>query len=115
MQPTIQDDDTLVCFQIQTLKDFRPGYVYALVLDDGIQIKRLFWANQPDNLLLLSSDNTLFKSHIIPITDVRQLWQVKMRLTTDLRPAINTDEARLRHLEDDVRQIKALLSPKPPE
>jgi plasmid maintenance system antidote protein VapI len=84
MLPTITNGDLVICAPLERGEPLRDNQVY-IVVTDVVVAKRIqqIKDNQTVQALRLISDNSLvFKPYDVELEDVRQILQVKCRLTT---------------------------------
>ena len=95
MEPSLQHGDKVVCSFIepqywkQAIKD---GQVYVVITSDGVVVKRLINRIRANGCIDLVSDNHSFPVSELPVSDIREVWWVRLRITPYLdRPADHQD------------------------
>ncbi len=83
MHPTITDGDIVVCEPLERGAPIRENHVYVLVTD-AVMVKRVVPIKRGSQVtgLRLVSDNPVFQPFEIGVEELRQILQVKCRLTT---------------------------------
>ena len=107
MEPTILDQDFLVCERIVTPLDSFVGQPVVCVLDEEVLVKRLANYAPASASLTVSCDNPRYKTVEIAEEDVYELWHVTGRLTRNLSPALANQDYRLRQLEASYQDLSA--------
>jgi transcriptional regulator with XRE-family HTH domain len=85
MEPTLFQDDMLICSYVEQINWLRDMHLYVFVTPGDVLVKR------PRNLLRtqgyveLLSDNTFYPPIQLAPEDISEVWQVHARLTTNFR------------------------------
>lgn len=84
MMPTITNGDLVVCEVIERGQPLKDNQVYVVVSDVVVakRIQQLRKGNEVVGLRLISDNGVVYKPYDIDLQDIRQLLQVKCRLTT---------------------------------
>lgn len=91
MFDTLQAGDVVVArFLDRGYQDVRDGYVHIIVTQDEVLIKRVLNRVKSAQKLILQSDNSAYGNIPLHISDVKELWLVKGRITLHL-PNRNRD------------------------
>lgn len=101
MLPHFHEGAYVGCTFLENLDLIQEGYVYIVVTDDGVTMKRVF---KRGNSLRLTSDNSLYKPFDIPLKEVREIWKVHRAITAQFPPPSETD-AKVNHLELEVVKL----------
>lgn len=101
MLPHFHEGAYVGCTFVENLDLIKEGYVYIVVTDDGVTMKRVF---KRGTALRLVSDNSLYKPFEIPLKDVREIWKVHRAITAQFPPPSETD-AKVNHLELEVVKL----------
>lgn len=84
MEPTLFEGDKVVCSFLEpsywetSLKD---NYVYVIVTRGDVVVKRVFNQIRTGRCLELHSDNEFYKPFNVPISDVREIWYVRAKIS----------------------------------
>lgn len=101
MLPHFHEGAYVGCTFVENLDLIKEGYVYIVVTDDGVTMKRVF---KRGTALRLVSDNSHYKPFEIPLKDVREIWKVHRAITAQFPPPSETD-AKVNHLELEVVKL----------
>lgn len=83
MEPTIIEGDRLICSFLEPgmwNTSIKSGEVYVVVTQNDIFVKRL--NNSWRQKLALYSDNSDYEKFYLHLNEIKELWHVKLRLTT---------------------------------
>jgi phage repressor protein C with HTH and peptisase S24 domain len=83
MKPTIHPGDMLVCKHVEKLADIVDGKIYVVVTTEGVCVKRLTNAISKRGSIITESDNSEYKPDAIPVNEILEVWEYKMRLTSN--------------------------------
>ena len=108
MQPTLFQDDRLICHYIdlQNRKDILTGgHLYAFVLSDGIHVRRFHYTTQGQKKIVLTTDSLSqtpieWESHII-----KEVWRVQYIIS---RKSAYPKTAHL-SLNEELKKINEIL------
>lgn len=85
MEPVLHSGEIIVCSFIDdpnlwkyNLKD---GYVYVVVTDNDILVKRVINRLKEDNLIELESDNPDYPPILVGASEIKEIWSVKMKIS----------------------------------
>lgn len=109
MQPTLQSGDFLICEFCNRLDDIENGDLVVVVSDKGIFSKRICGDESDPTYFILKSDNEKYPSFIIKTADVREIWNIRGRITTKLYPSVHVDEKKIAKMEHDIESLKSQL------
>lgn len=101
MLPHFHEGAYVGCTFLENLDHIQEGYVYIVVTDEGVTMKRVY---KRGNSLRLISDNSLYKPFEIPLKEVREIWKVHRAITAQFPPPSETD-AKVNHLELEVVKL----------
>lgn len=107
MEPTILDQDFLVCERVVTPLDSFVGQPLVCVLADEVLVKRLANYSAGTSTLTVACDNPRYETVELPEREARELWHVTGRLTRNLSPALANQDYRLRQLEASYQDLTA--------
>ena len=109
MEPTLFEGDKIVCSFIEpTLWEsgMKDGYVYVIVTQDDIVIRRVYNQLKTNKLIEVHSDNRFYEPYTIPLSMIREIWYVRAKISPFL-PSPN----RIQHLfYDDMNGLKSTVS-----
>lgn len=85
MEPVLQNRDIIICSYVDDSAlwkyNLRSGYVYVVITQNDIVVKRINNRINEDNCLELLSDNSDYPPIIVKIEDVKEIWSVKMKMS----------------------------------
>lgn len=61
-------------------------YIYVIVTDDQIMIKRVFWKT-PFEWVIISDNEEFYPQFVLPVERVKELWKVKRKIDWKMSPA----------------------------
>lgn len=117
MEPTLFASDQLICEFIEPnhWTSLRSNYVYVVITDTGIVVKRVINAIQAEGSIILKSDNDFYEPVKIPLESVREIWKVTHKLSafmaspSNLRNGLFQDIDNLRQtISDQSQTIQSL-------
>lgn len=110
MHPTIYHGDWLLIKRITDLNDIKEGYVNVIITDGGVAVKRCLNRIKERQALALQSDNRMYTTYDVPISEVLQVWQVQMKWSAILRDINSGIQQEVNKLREDVNHILKKLS-----
>ena len=83
MMPTITSGDIVICEEVERGVPLRDNHVYVVVSDIVVakRIQQIKENNQVVELRLISDNGEVYKPYTIELEEIRQILQVKCRLT----------------------------------
>jgi phage repressor protein C with HTH and peptisase S24 domain len=106
MEPTIQQGSLVIGQYVQDWLTLKDDYIYIVVMQDAILIKRLLNRIEKRQHLVLKSDNPDYENKVIDMEDVRELWLLKGELRFSFKNTAKDMYLQLQHLIADVEEIK---------
>jgi transcriptional regulator with XRE-family HTH domain len=88
----------------------REGYIYVIVTNETIYIKRILDRLNDYGKLVLLSDNESFEAKDLDGEQVRELWHVKAKLSFELSNLRRDISRKVYNLEADMLEVKKQLS-----
>lgn len=108
MEPTLFEGDKVVCSYLEpTLWEnaIKDNYVYVVVTRGDVLVKRLGNLLKDEKCLELRSDNEFYKPYKVPISDVREIWYVRAKISPFLPSPTNVQIL----LHSEVRELKKII------
>lgn len=108
MQPTLFEGDKVICsfkdpsYWETSLKD---NYVYVVVTRGDVLVKRVFNQIRTGRCLELHSDNDFYQPYNVPISDVREIWYVRAKISPFLPAPANIQQK----LRSEVQELTSLI------
>jgi transcriptional regulator with XRE-family HTH domain len=82
MSPIVQDGDYVACTKIEHLNDVRNGLLYVVITEfNGLVIKFLQVNVSQNRMKCLSYNQERFKPFDLLLEEVREIWEVQLRVT----------------------------------
>jgi phage repressor protein C with HTH and peptisase S24 domain len=88
MMPVFKSGQTILTSQVpfEDWPHIRNFYVYVIVTESRILIKRLF-AKSAEEWVLISENEKEFPQKILPVQEVKELWVFRRKLVDDAPPS----------------------------
>jgi phage repressor protein C with HTH and peptisase S24 domain len=114
MEPSLYKGDKVVCSFIEpnywadALKDRQ---MHVVVSHGDIVIKRIINRIKADGILELCSDNIAYKPFNVPVNDIREIWKVRLRISSHLDPPElkNGLNSQLMNLETQIQLQQEMI------
>lgn len=109
MEPTLFEGDKVVCsFLDPTLWEsgLKDNFAYIIVTRSDVVVKRVLNHLKESKEIELLSDNTFYEPYRIPMSDLREIWYVRARIT----PFLPSPKNIQRYLHDEVSDLKHTIS-----
>jgi len=84
MEPLLQSGDQVICKYVELDRDFsniKDNHVYVVVTLDSVVVKRVVKTDESSIGLMLISDNTFYDPYTIKAEDVREIWEVDVKIS----------------------------------
>jgi phage repressor protein C with HTH and peptisase S24 domain len=108
MEPTLFEGDKVVCsFLEPTLweSSLKDNYVYVIVTRGDVVVKRLGNRLKESKELVLYSDNSFYEPYRVNVSDVREIWYVRAKIS----PFLPSPQNIRNILRDEIRDMKKTL------
>ncbi len=99
MEDNICEGDWALASLVEDLNRIKHNYVYVVVCEDGVVIKRVSSVDKENRCVILTSDNKAYPPYQVALKDIKQLWYVECTLKTSFRNKNNDLEERINLLE----------------
>ncbi len=109
MEPSIFSGDKVICSFVEQeywIRHVKNHYVYVVVTQEGIVVKRIKNDIQINRSITLISDNNYYDSQIIDITEVKEIWQV----VSTISPFMSSPSHIRNGLHDEMEGLKETIS-----
>ncbi len=103
MQPTLLQDDHLVCSEVKDVNQLEDGDLAVLVTKSDIVVKRLRFDG---DVLLLESDNPKFKTYILDKDEIDEIWKVDAKVTKLIEKLQPASGYEIDKLSEKIREMK---------
>lgn len=109
MEPTLFEGDKVVCaFLEPTLWEsgIKDNYAYVIVTRSDVVVKRVRNHIAQSKELEVISDNSFYETYRIPLSDLREIWYVRARIT----PFLPSPQNIQRYVHDEMSELKATIA-----
>lgn len=109
MEPTLFEGDKVVCsFLEPTLWEsgLKDNFAYVVVTRSDVVVKRVVSHLKESKEILLTSDNNFYEPYRVPLSDLREIWYVRARIT----PFLPSPKNIQRYIHDEVAELKATIN-----
>lgn len=109
MEPTLFEGDKVVCaFLEPTLWEsgIKDNYAYVIVTRSDVVVKRVRNYIDKSKELEVISDNSFYETYRIPLSDLREIWYVRARIT----PFLPSPQNIQRYVHDEMSELKATIA-----
>ncbi|QHT67026.1 helix-turn-helix domain-containing protein [Rhodocytophaga rosea] len=111
MKPTIHAGDIVICRYVENWFHIMDNRIYLVagVEGIGIVVKRVINRLKKDNKVILCSENDFYPNFELPAEEIYEVWEVKVKVSTNLEPPLYLDN-RLRRLEENINNVVGMVS-----
>jgi transcriptional regulator with XRE-family HTH domain len=111
MKPTIHAGDIVICRYVENWYHMMDNKIYLVAGVDGIGIvvKRIMNRIRKENKIILCSENDFYPAFELAASEIFEIWEVKVKVSTHLEPPLYLDN-RLRRLEENISSVVGMLS-----
>lgn len=107
MNDTLQSGDYVIGrFCDNHYKDVKEGYVHVVVTGEQVLVKRIINRAEQENKLILLSDNEVYPPISADLDEVKEIWQVKSKLSSYLPVRRNDLDRLIGDLTTEIRMLK---------
>lgn len=113
MNPSLYEDEVVIAELVEDIECIQANRQCVIITKEGIVAKRIF--PQPDDKLLLKSDNPKYKSYKLTYDIITELWEIRAKITTEfLSPPLQAQmsdeiDKRIEALENTVNMLSRAL------
>jgi phage repressor protein C with HTH and peptisase S24 domain len=96
MEPTLFEGDKVVCSffeQNNWENNIKNTYIYVVVTQNNIFLKRLSYHKDKPNTIILTSDNSYYDPFPLHLSEIKEMWYVRTRISPFLPSPQNVDRA----------------------
>jgi phage repressor protein C with HTH and peptisase S24 domain len=108
MESTLFEGDKVVCSYLEpTLweNSIKDNYVYVVVTRGDIVVKRVFNKIKEEKCLSLHSDNEAYDAYTVNLSDIREVWYVRAKIS----PFLPSPQNLSRYMHDEMIELKNAL------
>jgi phage repressor protein C with HTH and peptisase S24 domain len=120
MSETLYPEDWVICSYVdlsqgrKAFNNIKEGYIYVVVTEEAVLVKRLLNRVQERGKIVIMSDNEAYATREIDAIDIKELWYVKAKVSfhfpntryNTLRK-LSGLEADLIHLQERVKRLES--------
>jgi len=109
MEPTLFEGDKLICSFVEpTLweSSIKDNYVYVIVSLSDVLVKRVENKLKTSRSLVAKSDNNFYDPYEVSLSELREVWYVRARLS----PFLPAPENIRNTLQDEMQILKATIT-----
>lgn len=84
MEPTLFCGDKIICSLVSSdnaYSSLRDNYVYVIITNGDIVVKRVINNLKIDGTILLKSDNNFYKNRAIEGQEIKEIWMVNLKIS----------------------------------
>ncbi|MTB50291.1 peptidase S24 [Lewinella sp. W8] len=109
MEPTLFEGDKVVCsFLEPTLWEsgIKDNYAYIIVTRSDVAIRRVHNFIAESKELELFADNNFYEPYRVSLSDLREIWYVRARIT----PFLPSPQNIQRYVQDEMKDLKETIA-----
>ncbi|UII26457.1 LexA family transcriptional regulator [Fulvivirga maritima] len=106
MTPTIFPREIVICSHIENRETIENGTLCVIVTKEGIVAKRVYFYENDNQLFILKSDNSKFKTYSIQDKKVLEIWKIEAKITTVFVESGLVDAKRIEKLENNLETLR---------
>lgn len=108
MVPTIHPREIVITERVAEKASVNDGHLCVAITDEGIVAKRVYVHQQ--HHFIFKSDNPKFKSYSLPMEEVKEIWSIRAKITSELTSGVNVDSARFESIESELKSLRNEIS-----
>ena len=102
MEPTLFKNDLIICRFMEDFRWMRDMYLYVIVVEGDVLVKRVYNRLRKDNTIILLSDNNYYPPITLTDRDIVEAWAVEARITSNFPPISEATHAQLKTVIDNM-------------
>lgn len=110
MEPVLNNGEIVVCTKLddQPLwqNNIKTGYVYVVITQNDIVVKRVINLLKDEKTLQLVSDNTNYPDIIVQQEDIHEIWLLKMKISPFAHSRVNLRQEMIENYSELKKTIK---------
>jgi phage repressor protein C with HTH and peptisase S24 domain len=109
MEPTLFEGDKVICSYLEpTLweNSIKDNYVYVVVTEGDVLVKRLQNKIKDSRTIMLISDNNYYDPYELRLNEVKEIWYVRAKISPFLPSPQNIKNI----LRDEIRELRNTLT-----
>lgn len=109
MVPSIFPREVLVAEFVADWGKIENGSLVILVSSDGIVAKR-YYIHDDHATVILKSDNPSYKTYSIPLSDIKEVWEIKAKITNVFAEDYTSRNETMKSMQADIDLLKNQMS-----
>ncbi|VUD58819.1 hypothetical protein TDB9533_02519 [Thalassocella blandensis] len=109
MVPSIFPREVLVTEFVAKWSEIENGTLVIIVSADGIVAKR-YYVHDDHSTVILKSDNPDYKTYSIPVNDIKEVWEIKAKITNVFAEDYNNQKETMKSMQADIDLLKNQMS-----
>lgn len=93
MEPVLTNGEIVICSSMDDKYlwryNIKSGYVYVIIFNNDILVKRVHNLIEKENKLILVSDNSDYPEIDVNVEDIKEVWFVRIKMSTFAHSKIN--------------------------
>ncbi|MEE9437517.1 MAG: S24 family peptidase [Saprospiraceae bacterium] len=109
MEPTLFSGDKIICSLVPSdynYNSLRDNYVYVVIAQGDIVVKRVENNIKNDGSIKMMSDNSFYNSYSIDANDITEIWSVKLKISPFMPNPANMRNA----FHEEINSLKETIS-----
>ena len=109
MEPLLYSGEMVVCEFVEQenwIGSIRNNFVYVLVTNSGIVVKRVLNRISKTQEIVLVSDNSFYEDYVLPVSDLKEVW----KLTHKISPFMPSPSNIRNGLHQEVEGLRTTIS-----
>lgn len=110
MVPTIYPREIVIVEKVEDITNIENGSLCVVITEDGIVAKRTYLSAKDAPTIVLKSDNAKYKTYAVDIDDVREVWEIRAKITSVFAQEQLINVQKIDSLESDIEKLKEQMS-----
>lgn len=110
MEPVLNSGEIVVCSKLEDQalwqNNIKTGYVYVVITQNDIVVKRVINLLKDEKTIQLVSDNTSYPDIIVQQEDIHEIWLVKMKISPFAHSRVNLRQEMIENYSELKKTIK---------
>jgi transcriptional regulator with XRE-family HTH domain len=108
MVPTIYPREIVITERVAQKASIDDGHLCVAITEEGIVAKRVYVHEK--HHFIFKSDNPKFKSYSLPMKEVKEIWSIRAKITSELTAGVNLDTERFESIESELKSLRNEIS-----
>jgi phage repressor protein C with HTH and peptisase S24 domain len=116
MEPSLFEGDKIVCSFLEKerwINSIKNGYVYVVITQNDVFVKRLFNNIKENGTITLISDNNFYTDKEMEVSEVLEIWYVKIKISPFMPSPSNMRNGfseEMQNLKDIINQQSGMIN-----